>query len=518
MNNTSIYHAGDNIGGVYEVHQCLTGGMGNVYLCLDLEKHEPYALKTFHSRTYMDQDVRKTFEREITTWIALENHPNIVRCFSMNIFDGQPFMILEWVSCDEHRGSDLRSWVEWGPLDLRTALEIVIDVARGLAHAQQKQPGIVHCDLKPDNILIDDGRVAKITDFGLARIFQSTPLPVPQDRRAPGRFQAVHADRSIVGTPAYMAPEQWRGAALDVRTDLYALGCILYEMVMGHWVFDGSTLTGFRRNHLEADIPHLSGNHSFPPMLDAVFDRCLAKNPNDRFASVEELLYHVTDLYFQEFSALPRVTGSRNGFTAIDFNNRGSTYARLQFYDEALHDFDAAIAHDSNYAIAYVNRGSVYAALDRRDDALENYTHALAIDPTDPLTYLLRGQAYAGIDEHRAALADYTQAIKLEPTDATFYCWRGKTYLALRKPDRALADFSIATMLNPEYVEAYYETGTMLAHQGKLHEALSYFKKAAQFGSVEALRQIAKIGEQLPTHETVSIPLQDRSLVLSNYA
>ena len=515
MNNASTYQSGDLIGGVYEVHQCLTGGMGNVYLCLDRAQHEPYALKTLHSRACMNQDLRKTFEREITTWIALENHPNIVRCFSMNVFDGRPFMILEWVSCDEQRGSDLRSWVESGPLDLRTALEVVIDIARGLAHAQEKQPGIVHCDIKPDNILIDDGRVAKITDFGLARIFQSTSLCVPQDKHAPGRLQTVREDRHIVGTPAYMAPEQWRGGRLDVRTDLYALGCVLYEMVTGHWVFDGSTLTGFRRNHLEAEIPHLSGEHNVPPMLDAVFDRCLAKKPDDRFASVEELLYHVTDLYFQEFSALPRVTGSRNGFTAIDFNNRGSTYARLQFYTEALRDFDAAIAHDSNYAIAYVNRGSVSAALDRYEDALYDYTHALAIDPTDSLIYLLRGQAYVGINEHHAALIDYTQAIKLEPTDAAFYYWRAKTYLMLCKPDRALADFSIATMLNPEYTAAYYDTGIMLKQQGKLHAGLAYFKKAAEFGSVDALRQIARVAEQLQTPETLDVPVPNRALALA---
>ncbi len=514
MKNSSTYQPGDTIGGMYEVHQCLTGGMGVVYLCLDLENHEPYALKTFHSRARLDADLRTTFEREITTWIALENHPNIVRCFSMNIFNDQPFMILEWVSCDEQRGSDLRSWVESGPLDLRTALEIIIDVARGLAHAQQKQPGIVHCDIKPENILIDDGRVAKITDFGLARIFQTAPLKIPQDNRAPGRFQAVPEDRHIVGTPAYMAPEQWRGDVLDVRTDIYALGCVLYEMMTGHWVFDGSTLTGFRRNHLEADIPHLSGDYSFPPMLDAVLDRCLAKDPCDRFAAVDELLYHITDVYFQEFCALPRMITSRNGFSAIDFNNRGSTYARLHYYDESLRDFDVAITSDPNYAIAYVNRGSVYATLERHEDALEDYTHALALDPDDPLTYLLRGQAYAGLGEHYAALADYTQAIKLEPTDATFYYWRGKTSLALRKPDRALADFSIATMLNPEYTAAYYETGEMLAHQGKLHEALSYFKKAAQFGSVEALHHIASISEQLTVRETIRVPVQDRFPVL----
>lgn len=507
MTITPTYQPGDRIGETYEVHQCLMGGMAEVYLCLDLETHEPYALKTFPYRSRLDPNVRKTFEREIATWIALENHPNIVRCFSMNIFDGQPFMILEWVSSNESRGSDLRSWVQSGPLDLRTALEVTIDIARGLLHAQQKQPGIVHCDLKPENILIDDGRVAKITDFGLARIFQQTPSQVPQQRRFPGRFQAIQNGKHIVGTPAYMAPEQWRGDTLDVRTDIYALGCVFYEMVTGHWVFDGSTLTGFRRNHLEADIPHLSGDFRNPPMLDAVLNRCLAKDPDDRFATVDELLYHVTDLYFQQFCALPRTASAMNGFTPIDFNNRGSTYARLQCYDEALQDFDMAITHDHNYAIAYVNRGSVCVKLARYDDALEDYTHALALDPTDALAYLQRGQVYAHIGKYHAAVADYTQAIKLEPTDATFYYWRAKIYLTLRKFGRALGDFSIAIMLNPEYTAAYYEMGAMLFRQGKLHEARSYFKKAAQLGSIEAIQQTARIQEQLDRRHVERSPV-----------
>lgn len=512
MRNALTYRPGETIGGIYEVHQCLTGGMGEVYLCLDRETHEPYALKTFPSRARLNPDARRAFEREITTWIALENHPNIVRCFSMNIFDGQPFMILEWVSCDEIRGNDLRSWIEAGPLDLRTALEIAVDILRGLAHAGRKQPGLVHCDLKPENILIGNDHTAKITDFGLARIFQTTTLPILEDHHAPGRFQAIQQRTRIVGTPAYMAPEQWRGEPLDARTDLYTVGCILYEMLTGHWIFEGSTLTGFRRRHLEAEIPRLTETDRFPPMLNTLFRRCLAKHPDDRAASADALLSDVTDLYLQQFSTLPREASTRNGFTAIDFNNRGSTYARLRYYDEALRDFDAAVGQDPAYTIAYINRGSVHAVLRHHEDALEDYTHALALDPVDAETYRLRGKIYADIGEHQAALADYTQAIRLEPTEASGYYWRGKSFRSLHKPDRALADFSIATMLNPEYTAAYYETGLMLSQQGYWNEALAYFKKAAQFGSIEALRQVARIDERLRASQIFQAPFQEHAV------
>jgi serine/threonine protein kinase len=506
MTDNLTYQPGDKIGGLYEVHQSFTGGMGEVYLCLDLKTHEPYALKTFSRHTSLNQNSRKTFEQEIATWIALGKHPNIVRCFSMNVFAHQPFMLLEWISSHESRGVDLRSWLQFGALDLRSALEVTLDIARGLLHAQQKQPGIVHCDIKPENILIDEGRVAKITDFGLARIFQQTLMQAPQLTRFPGHFQTIRKTGHIVGTPAYMAPEQWRGESLDVRTDIYALGCVLYEMLTGHWVFGGSTLTGFRRNHLEAEIPRLSDEEqTFPPLLDEVFARCLAKDRHDRFATVDELLQHMMELYFQQFCDLPGTRASENGLSAIDLNNRGSTYARLHHDEEALRDFDRAISYDPNYAIAYFNRGRVYAQLHRHEDALEDFTHALALDPTDQVTYLHRGRTYADIGAHHAALADYTQAIRLEPTDATFYYWRAKAYLALGRCNRALSDLSIATMLNPEYAAAYYEMGMMLSQQEKWHEALPYCEKAVKLGSVKAIQQTARIQEEL-IHQHMAQP------------
>jgi serine/threonine protein kinase len=119
------------------------GGMGEVYLCLDLETIQPYALKTFQQRFLTNPKLREAFENEVATWVALEKHPNIVRCFYMDTLDNQPFMFLEWIAGEEGRDPDLRSWLRRGPLGLRLALDFMIDICWGLIHADLKQPGIV---------------------------------------------------------------------------------------------------------------------------------------------------------------------------------------------------------------------------------------------------------------------------------------------------------------------------------------------------------------------------------------
>ena len=125
------YHKGDTIGGRYLVHKALAGGMGEVYLCLDLQQNLPFALKTFQARYLANPKARTYSEREATTWVELEKHPNVVRCFYMDTVDDTPFLFLEWVANEEGRGTDLRDWLcRRGPLEPRRALEFTLDVCR----------------------------------------------------------------------------------------------------------------------------------------------------------------------------------------------------------------------------------------------------------------------------------------------------------------------------------------------------------------------------------------------------
>ena len=177
MRHKPKYQPGDKIASRYLVHQILMGGMGEVYLCLDLEQNLPYALKTFQERYFeQTQVLRRTFAREVMAWVGLEKHPNIVRCFYMDTLENQPFMVLEWVTGEKGKGADLRGWLRNGPLDLRQAMVFTIGICRGLIHAQNKKPGLVHRDLKPANVMLDEDGRAQLLDFGIAKLHSPTTL------------------------------------------------------------------------------------------------------------------------------------------------------------------------------------------------------------------------------------------------------------------------------------------------------------------------------------------------------
>jgi len=510
------YKKGQRIAGRYLVHQALVGGMGEVYLCLDEQPPiEPIALKTFQGGS---PDLVDIFKKEVENWIALEKHPNIVRCFWMQQLDNIPFMGLEWVANEEGKDADLRSWLRSGPLNLTLALKFIIDIVRGLQHAQQKLPGIIHRDLKPDNVLVNQGRQAKITDFGLATVAQIANLEIAADDEiAVGQSRYVG---NIVGTPAYMAPEQWRGEnvkMLDFRTDLYAVGNILYELLTGQRPYEGRTVSELRAQHLEAPLPALDGN--FPPAVQDIIATCLAKRREDRYERIEILLDELSQLY-EAHSGEHLKPINTVAFTAVDYTNRGNTLKALgrreealrdfdqaialdpalapTYYnrgntladmgrrEEALRDYDQAIALDPTYALVYSNRGTTLDALGRRKEALRDYDQAITLDPADALAYSNRGAALAALERHEEALRDYDQAITLDPADALAYSNRGATLAALERYEEALIDFNHAITLNPTNALTYYNRGNILADLERREEALRDYDQAIALDPADA--------------------------------
>jgi len=469
------YNKGQHIAGRYLVHQALMGGMGEVYLCLDEHPPiEPIALKTFQGSSPALEGI---FKQEVSNWIALEKHPNIVRCFWMQELDNIPFMALEWVAGEEGKGTDLRSWLRRGPLDLKLALKFTIDIVRGLQHAQQKSPGIVHRDLKPDNVLVNQSRQAKITDFGLATVAQTSSLEIAAaaDETAVGQSRYVG---NIVGTPAYMPPEQWRGEnvkLLDFRTDLYAVGCILYELLTGQRPYEGLTVSELRAQHLGAPLPVLDGN--FPSAIQSILDGCLAKSREDRFGRLDLLLEALKAIY-KTHSGESILDARAGEFTAVDYFNRGSTFDQLDDEERAIADFDQALRLDPTLGLSYMGRGISYGKLGQNQRAIADFDQALRLDPTLSNAYHNRGISYGKLGQNQRAIADFDQALRLDPTLARAFSGRGQNYSELGQNQRAIADFDQALRLDPTLSNAYYNRGNCYSELDQQARAIADYDQA----------------------------------------
>lgn len=502
------YRPGEKIGGRYLVHKGLLGGMGEVYLCLDLERNRPFALKTFQTRYIKDRwKDEQVFNQEIQIWISLEKHPNIVHCFSMDVLDGRPFMILEWVTGEEGRGNNLRDWLQGGAVDLKQALEFAIDICRGLEYATAKRHGIVHRDLKPENILVTHDRVAKITDWGLSTITMEVGLDGSMSQDASGKLRHTIVKGAVVGTPCYMAPEQWLGKEMDQRTDIYALGCILYEAISGYLAYPGTTLDQLRYQHLEGTVPELSTRRDLRS-LDLVIRQCLAKNQAERFGSASELRARLAQVYRDAFAVSPKEPAANNELEAPDYINRGIAFLNLKRYDDAAADFERAIQigpnmhhsyvnrgilytilqqydkalADLSFAIelspatadSYVNRGNVYACLHQYDRAFEDLRRALELDPQSRFAWENLGELHRTLGQNELALSDYTHAIDLCPTDPNLHVKRGNTRSDLRHDEEAIADFDQAIDLDPIGTAALYlSRAIFLAGKGAFVRAIA---------------------------------------------
>jgi TolA-binding protein len=270
------------IGGVvderYKVIEAMaSGSMGVVYKAERVPVGKLVAIKFLHAPFANDSEFLARFERETRVMSKL-NHPNCVSVVDFGVWDGAPYLVMEYVS-----GTTLRALIDNGPMPPRRALALIRQIAAGLAHAHAQ--GVVHRDVKPANIMVSEeigtGDHVRILDFGLARL-----------RGAVGR-DATQSN-VVVGTPNYMAPEQTVGGGLiDARTDIYAAGVVLFEMVSGERPFQAEDTLALLGMHRAAPIPQLADRMPegtpLPPGLQELIEQAMAKSPGDRFQSAIEL-------------------------------------------------------------------------------------------------------------------------------------------------------------------------------------------------------------------------------------
>ena len=237
--------------GPYEVVGPLgAGGMGEVYRARDTRLVRDVALKILPESLALDHERLRRFEQESRA-VAAFNHPNILAIHDVGQHNGSPFLVSELLA-----GESMRAVLDRGALPQRKVIDYGVQIAQGLAIAHAK--GIVHRDLKPENLfLTKEGRV-KILDFGLAKVVQKD-CGTDADSDGVTVTSAQTAAGMVMGTASYMAPEQVRGESIDARTDIFALGAVLYEMLAGHRAFRRDTSAETMTAVLKDDPPELTG-------------------------------------------------------------------------------------------------------------------------------------------------------------------------------------------------------------------------------------------------------------------
>ena len=504
------------------------GGMGAVYLAEDLHLGRRVAVKFL---TSTDRHYRARFIREARAVSAL-SHPNIamVHDYGETTSDNQPFIVMEYV-----KGKSLSDLLDEG-LTLRRSVEIVSSIAEALGEAHHQ--GIVHRDIKPSNVLVNERGNVKVLDFGLVKHFGEQPASgVDLDART--IFSTQTRSDVIVGTPLYLSPEQATGKEVDGRSDLFALGALLYECLTGQSAFSGGSVLeiGAQIIHVTPDPPSKL-NPAVPPALDRVTMKALEKKVDARYQTAADFLKDLKaaaeslgtngvpvssrgnkategfkrgtnafatltmQLRRQRFSLVSIIpafiaTGLaiwaiyyfwprsyyKPSAAAVHWYEQGADSLRNGAYYQASKALAQAVEIDGNYALARARLAQAWTELDYTDRAkdqlleVNGLTGRSSLEPRDAL-YL--DAVLATVTRRFGdAIKAYTEIAKLTPEDSSVYVDLGYAYELDSNPDKALESYLKAIDLNKQqYATGYLRAGIIYQRKQQTDKATEMFDQA----------------------------------------
>jgi tetratricopeptide (TPR) repeat protein len=516
------------------VSQIGAGGMGTVYRARDTLLGRPVAIKVLPAEAMKDESRQRRFLQEARAASAL-NHPNIITVYDVLHEDDVHAIVMELLE-----GQSLQARLDDGPLPPRQAVRIARQIADALAAAHAA--GIIHRDLKPANVMFTERGVAKVLDFGIAKL---DPMrATDQDATHTGALTMMGA---VVGTAAYMSPEQARGEAVDGRSDIFSLGIVMYEMLSGKSPFAASTITGVLHKLIYEDPPDLAVfSLDLPAGLAATVERALAKNAGERFQTMDSVAAVLEDIdvgrttvelrppVFHDRASPSRgvllvaaavvvggaltLWGWQAGWfaaaddrLAADGNLAGDLpatadeayrlgqrllerYDKDGYVDRSIESFRRALDLRADYAAAHAGLGLAYWRKYRevRDRMWLDYAHtnaARAVELAPQLTTGLVAAAYARIERGELDDAQKTidEALVLEPRSADVLAARAHLRLQQRRAADALASVRDARGIRPADWSLPLMEGVILLSTGAAAEALLPLEQAAQLAPDSAL-------------------------------
>lgn len=510
------------------VSQLGEGGMGVVYEAEDTNLGRRVAMKFLSTTT---RDYRARFLREARAVSAL-THPNIATVFDYGETDeGQPFIVMELI-----KGEPLNEKLRDGSLPLPEAVKIVAAIADALGEAHHQ--GVVHRDVKPSNVVITDRGQVKVLDFGLVKhIVEPTSMAGDPDQKTLPSTK-TRSD-VIVGTPLYLSPEQATGKPIDGRSDLFALGAVLYECITGRSAFAGASIIeiGAQVIHVTPSVPSKL-NESIPVELDRITMKAIEKKLDDRYQTAEEFAADLRAVWptldsnghrtLRKTDSLPPApTASASALTTIiepfrrpgpnlgifilaivgvaliswlvvrwwkpgayvpvpeaqAMYDKGTEALRYGAFLQATKALEEAVRLDPKFAMAHVRLGEAWYELDNPDKAKDELLKAQPLGPaTSTLPRLdelhLEAIHATVTQDFPGAIKAYEEIAKLQPDDSHVYLDLGRAYEKDDQVDAAIKSYQRAIELAKQHPTAYLRLGVMYGRQLNPPAALENFDRA----------------------------------------
>jgi len=484
------WQVGDRILNRYKIYDVKGGpgrsGMGSVYICYDHESKRAMAIKTLQDRFLQDRASIDRFKWEAEAWVRLEKHYNIVQAWYVDEVGGRPCIFLESIVGDEQYGADLSGWIWGGGLqrdakpDIPLILNFAIQFCQGMMHAEKKFKEMgkpfVHRDVKPQNIMVTRDRVVKVTDFGLVKAFAEADEDIPSMTVGDESRKRLSLSKSgnVCGTPPYMSPEQCRGEKdVDVRSDVYAFGCVLYEMLTQRYVFDARTPEEFIKHHLKTK-PNSPDAHK---ELDKVVMKCLEKEPDKRYQDFNELDKTLSALYHRLTGKVVKEPEAIQ-LEAWELSVKGLSLTNLGLHQEAVACLMRAVKLDPINPDTHGTLGLIYANQGNHEAAVLEYQESLKVDPNNATTHLQLGIAFDHQKNFDAATEEYMEALRIDPRYAQAHRGLGHIYYKQLRLDDAEKEYKEALSIDPNNAEVHCDLGGLYQLQAMLAEAQEEYKKA----------------------------------------
>jgi serine/threonine protein kinase/Tfp pilus assembly protein PilF len=513
--------AADRIAHYRIIQKLGAGGMGEVFLAEDTRLERKVAIKTLPAKSIDDEQARRRLFREARAAATLD-HPNICAIHEVNEDGDCVFIVMQYVE-----GETLGQKLLASPLTTDEVLDIGIQVAEALSEAHSR--GVIHRDIKPQNVIVTPRGQVKVLDFGLARMTQTEQ---PSDPEARTETQLTE-EGYIVGTVAYMSPEQLRGVPVDTRSDIFSLGVLLYECAAGRPPFTGNSKIEISSKVLQVEPRKPSElNPLIPPLLERIILKAMAKDLSDRYQTVDELLRELKDVRASMSGAtelLPSVTRppSAAGFNekvqsalqlrwvqvlviaipllivfafiglrlwraspyqptaeAKSFYDSGLTALRAATYFQASKTLKQSVTLDSQYAPAHARLAEAYLEIGNTEQAKDELLAANSLAGKRSLAAIekLKLEAIYATAQHDflSSIGTYQQIVNQTTgaEQANAYVDLGRAYARDEKPDKAIENYLKAAKLDAQSAGTFLHLGIAYSKRRDVPSAEASFKSA----------------------------------------